>query len=75
MQRHFTAQALGDNLRVGFPSNNIGIQIAVLPWQLFMMEFEIICRFTWQLMMMSCSGLVVSRTELGVCLRYAVVRY
>ena len=31
---------LGDNLRVGFPGNNIGIQIAVLPRQL-LMEFGI----------------------------------
>ena len=32
---------LGDSLSVGFPGNNIRIQIAVLPWQLLMMEFGI----------------------------------
>ena len=30
---------LGDNLKAGFPRNNIGIQIAASPWQLLMAEF------------------------------------
>ena len=32
---------LGNNLRVGFPRNNVGIQITALPWQLLMVEFGI----------------------------------
>ena len=32
---------LGDNPRVAFPGNNIGTQIAGLPWQL-LMEFGIL---------------------------------
>ena len=51
----------GDYLRVGFIRNNIGFQIAALPWQLLMVGFGIailpgnivffaefgMCRFTW----------------------------
>ena len=40
--RHKLELLMGDNLRVGFPrNNNIGIQIAASPWQVFMLEFGI----------------------------------
>ena len=33
---------LGDSLSLGFPGNNIGIQTAVLPWQLLVMGFGLV---------------------------------
>ena len=38
---------LGDSLSVGLPGSNLGIQIAVLPWQLLMVEF-VIAVLPWQ---------------------------
>ena len=67
----------GDILRIGYPSNHIGVQVAVLPWKLLRMLFGIavspwqltallmefgVCRFTWP-SVSSCSGPVVPFTE------------
>ena len=57
-----------DDLRVGFPSNSIGILIALFPWQSLMMEIEMY-RFISP-SVLSCLRPIVSCTEYGGCSWY-----